>query len=536
MSTRTSGAIDIDQTATGVRPVAVIDIGASSIRMAIAEIHPNGSVNILERLVQTVSLGKDTFTRRNIRKATIESCVRVLRQYQQKLREYRIEPEQIRVVATSAVREAANRMAFLDRIYIATGLTVEPIQTAEVARITYLGIQPLLQSDPALASKTTLITEVGGGTTDVLVLRDENVVHSQTYRLGSLRLRETLEAFGTRANSVRELMETHINRTIQHVRTHAGQTDNFQLLALGGDIRFAASQLGARQLSDDITRLPVESLREFTNTLLNAHVDQIVERYHLSLTDAESIGPALLIYVRMAEALGATELLVSGFTLRDAVLNEMASQQQLWSREFQRQIYSSAVELGRRFLIDEPHGRHVAELAQRLFRELEDEHRLIEPRFELILQVAAVLHESGLFVGPRGYHKHSYYLIINSEIFGLPPEDLRLAALVARYHRGASPKTTHEAYTNLTRFDRIVVSKLAAILRVADAMDHSKSQQVDDFSVEVDNRTLVVSIPGLTDLSLEQLELRQKGSLFEETYGLKVLLRPDLSTTPGRGT
>ena len=232
MSTRTSGSVDAEQTAAVVRPVAVIDIGASSIRMAIAEIRPNGTVNILERLVQAVSLGKDTFAKRSIRKTTIEACVRVLRQYQQKLREYRIDREQTRVVATSAVREATNRMAFLDRIFIATGLTVEPIQSAEIARITYLGIQPLLQSDPALATKTTLITEIGGGNTDVLVLRDEDVIHSQTYRLGSLRLRETIESFGTSALSVRELMESHINSTIQHIRTHAGDASDFQICLL----------------------------------------------------------------------------------------------------------------------------------------------------------------------------------------------------------------------------------------------------------------------------------------------------------------
>ncbi len=502
--------------------------------MAIAEIRPNGTVNILERLVQAVSLGKDTFAKRSIRKTTIEACVRVLRQYQQKLREYRIDREQTRVVATSAVREATNRMAFLDRIFIATGLTVEPIQSAEIARITYLGIQPLLQSDPALATKTTLITEIGGGNTDVLVLRDEDVIHSQTYRLGSLRLRETIESFGTSALSVRELMESHINSTIQHIRTHAGDASDFQILALGGDIRFAASQLGASQLSGDVTRLRVKALRKFANQLFEASVDHIVQRYHLSLTDAESIGPALLIYVRMAESLGIEEVLITNFTLRDAVLHEMATEQHLWSQEFQRQIQTSAIELGRRFQFDEPHAIHVATLAQRLFRELQDEHRLVEPRFELILRVAALLHEIGLFVSPRGYHKHSSYLVNNSEIFGLPPEDLRLVGLVARYHRGASPKTTHDAYTRLDRFDRIVVSKLAAILRVADAMDHSRSGLIKDFSAAVNDRTLVVSIPGVTDLSLEQLELRQKGSLFEETYGLKVLLRTEVASADGR--
>ena len=143
---------------TEVRPVAVIDIGASSIRMAIAEIDPHGQVRILERLVQGVSIGKDTFTRRVIRKSTIEECVRVLRAYQKKLSEYRFSSnEQVRVVATSAVREATNRLRFLDRIYIATGLTVEVLNEAEIARITYLGIQPELE-EASLSGSCLLYT------------------------------------------------------------------------------------------------------------------------------------------------------------------------------------------------------------------------------------------------------------------------------------------------------------------------------------------------------------------------------------------
>src|SRR5688500_6214827 len=103
--------------AKSVRPVAVIDIGASAIRMAIAEIDGEGSVRTLERRAQEVNLGRDTFTRRSIRKATIEQCVHVLRDYRRKLAEYQINsPDQMRVVATSAVREAENRLDFLDRV------------------------------------------------------------------------------------------------------------------------------------------------------------------------------------------------------------------------------------------------------------------------------------------------------------------------------------------------------------------------------------------------------------------------------------
>ncbi|MGE3779754.1 MAG: exopolyphosphatase, partial [Pirellulaceae bacterium] len=134
-----------------VRPVAVIDIGTSSIRMAIAEIDDAGNVHTLEKLQQAVSLGKDTFTLGHIRKQTIEECVRVLKSYRRSMAEYQItRPDQIRVVATSGVREATNRLAFIDRIFIATGLHVEPLDEAGVCRLSYLGFQPFLSRDPAL--------------------------------------------------------------------------------------------------------------------------------------------------------------------------------------------------------------------------------------------------------------------------------------------------------------------------------------------------------------------------------------------------
>ena len=136
------------------KEVAVIDIGTSSIRMAIAEIDDFGGVRTLENLSQAVNLGKDTFTRGFIQKSTIEDCVRVLKAiYRTVLKQYQIaDPNQIRVVATSAVREATNQLALLDRVYIATGIDIEPIDEVEVNRITYLSILPLLQAEPTLAS------------------------------------------------------------------------------------------------------------------------------------------------------------------------------------------------------------------------------------------------------------------------------------------------------------------------------------------------------------------------------------------------
>lgn len=507
-----------------VRPVAVIDIGTSSIRMAIAEIQANGNVRPLEALSQAVNLGKDTFTRGSIAKSTIEDCVRVLKSYRRMLKEYQIEQhDQIRCVATSAVREAANRLAFVDRIYIATGLQVEPLDEAEVNRITFLGIQPFLMSDPGLAGARAVVTEIGGGSTELLVVKGGDVVYAHTYRLGSLRLRETLEAFRAPTLKVRNLMETHIHRTVEEVALHVSQDGPTKMIAMGGDVRVAVRQLQPEWDGKTLARLSVNALEEFTNRTLNQSEDRLVRRYRMSFPEAETLGPALLAYVLLAKELKLSEILVTNVNLRDGLLKEMATGA-AWSKEFSQQILRSALGLGHRFGFDVQHAEHVASLCGKLFQQLQEEHQL-SPRNEVILCIAALLHEIGLFVSNRSYHKHSMYLIRNSELFGLARKDLLLAALVARYHRRASPQPTHEGYATLDRDERVSVAKMAALLRVAIALDESRSQRIHEVICTRDDSRLIISVPMVEDLSLEQIALKQSGSLFEETFGLPVLLR-----------
>jgi exopolyphosphatase/guanosine-5'-triphosphate,3'-diphosphate pyrophosphatase len=142
-----------------MRTVAVIDIGTAAVRLAIAEISPGGKVRTLESLSQAVNLGRDSFTRGAITRGSTEDCVQVLRTYRKILHEYQIDrPEQVRVIATSAVREAANRLQFLDRIYIGSGFQIEPLDEAEVNRITYLSIQPLVDAHNRVATENRRLT------------------------------------------------------------------------------------------------------------------------------------------------------------------------------------------------------------------------------------------------------------------------------------------------------------------------------------------------------------------------------------------
>ena len=295
------------------RTVAVIDIGTTSVRMAIAEISTAGTIQILEHLSQAVDLGKDTFTRGRIHRDTIEECGQVLQSYQQILVEYGIRSaDNLRVVATSAVREAANRLAFLDRIYIATGIEVDPMDEAEISRITYLGIQAELER---LGTSTdTVVCEVGGGSTELLLVRNEHVQFSHTYNLGSLRLRKAVDTYNAHIVQSRQLMESQIQRTIDLFHEHMPVGQQRNLVALGGDMRFAASQLIDNWKVADGGMISTHDLEEFTNDILQMSLENIVRNYELLVTpqEAETLGPALLTYLCIAKHLNVPEIHISG--------------------------------------------------------------------------------------------------------------------------------------------------------------------------------------------------------------------------------
>ena len=419
---------------TQVFPLAVIELGTSAIRMAIGESDGSLSVRVLEQLVRGVSLGKDTFTIGEIQRKTLVDSIRVLKSYRRKLQEYQCtNPRNIRVVATSAVREAINRLDVLDRIYIATGLAVELIDDAEIARLTYLGVRPLLSEELIQQNSNTVVVEVGGGNTEVLLLKGKDIQHAQPYRLGSLRMQQQLLQADAQRRDVGRIMLGQIDRSLEPLLDVIPRDQAVNLIALGGDIRFAARLMNIDTRAPGLSSIPTVKLRALVDQLLPMPVDWIMHKYHIELPLAETLVPALLANVRLAEQLKVETIQLTGFNLRDALLQGMVSTND-WSQDFREQIINSAMELARRYQVDLSHATHVARLARKLFLTLQPEHPM-DARCETLLYTAALLHETGLFVGLSGYHKHSYYLIMNSELFGLNSLDHQLVALIAQIGR-----------------------------------------------------------------------------------------------------
>ena len=517
--------VDKKSTANVTRSVAVIDIGATAIRMAVAQIDEQGNVETLDQLIQPVQLGQETFETRRLSRKSIERVASVLGQYQRVLLEYGIDsPADVRVVATSAVREAGNQMAFSDRVFTATGLHVEAIDEAEVSRITYMAITPQLLAHRDLANGKAMVVEVGGGSTEVLIVRSGNVLASHSYRLGSLRMLQSIDQARSVSDRGRALMENQINRSLTHLSDLVHSEAQLNLVAVGGDIRLAARLILGELPSDELVCIGTDDVSQLCDRVLDLSEDDIVKQLGATFVEAQTLSPALLCYTMIAQHFGLKELYVSDTSLRDGLLNDIAAGGS-WTAEFRNQIVRSALSLGRRFHFDEMHARSVAELARKLFDQLREEHRL-DSRHEVILYVAALLHEVGLQINIRSHHKHSLYIIKNNELFGLSKAELLHVGLVARYYRRAAPQPSHTEYMALNRENRVMVSKLAAILRLAAALDDTRTSRIREVECIRDEKRLIIQVPGIRDVSIEQIAMKQNASLFRDVFGLQVLLRP----------
>ena len=292
-------------TPPGPKQVAVIDVGASSVRMQIAEIRSDGSIRNTESFSQGLSLGKDSFSKGRIERGTIEDCVHVLSIYRAKLDEYGIsDPDAIRVIATSGVNEASNSLAFKDRIFIATQFEIEDFDESILHRVTYLGLLPFLRNEPEYFDKQSVVIEVGGGTTEVMLLDKHDVSFAKTYRLGALRLRKRLEVYDAPLVKSRELMEAQIQGFLdQFLHSVPKKIAPKYLVSMGGDVRFAVQTITQKSVADQIVKLSIKELSKFADDVLKRSPESLVTQYHMSLPDAQTLGPGLLTHVMFAKAL-----------------------------------------------------------------------------------------------------------------------------------------------------------------------------------------------------------------------------------------
>ncbi len=476
--------------------VAVIDIGASAVRLVVAELTPGRPPQVVEEVVRGVSLGKDTFSTGRIGSAVMDAALHAFEGFKRLMDEHGA--TRYRALATSAVREASNADTFLDRVQIRTGLHVEVIDVSEER-----------------------LVEVGGGSADITLLEGDRPKYSGVYPLGSVRLRQGLRHWaGDRERRVR-MLTRNIANIARDIEREIPMRAAEYMIAIGGDVRLAA-----REITDapdgQITEVPRDAFIDFCGRVERMGEEEIADRFNLSPGDAEILVPALLVYRALLLQTSAAGITVPPASLRDGVLADMAEPQGAGSPgnlgDFSRQVLASAEALGEKYRYDAVHSRNVAHLAVRLFDELKAEHGL-DARDRLLLEVAALLHNIGVFVGLRAHHKHAQYLIQASDIFGLSSDDRAIIANVARYHRRGLPQQSHLPYMALDRTERVRVNKLASILRVANALDAEHSQKVKDLRITAADGAWLIEVDGIGDLAMERMKVEARADLFHDVFG-----------------
>ena len=512
-----------DSSGIATELIGVLDMGASAIRLVVAEIDIKRNVRVIEEASRGVLLGRDTFSGGLIRSQTVDAALEALDGFREIMDGYGV--RDVRAVATSAVREARNADMFLDRIQGRTGIRFEIINEAEESRLVYMAVRHALRRHASLKSARTLLVEVGGGSTSLTLLRRGEPMRSGVYALGAVRLRQQLDLRRHTQELQVALLKRYIANVIEEIRLEIPLDRVSHVIVIGGDVRFVAAQLTGTEPEADVREISRDQFLAFCDEVERMDEDSLVDRFRLPAVEAETLLPSLLIYRTLLSETSGARITISSASLRAGVVLDAAEpKNRVTAEDFEHQVLASAEALGHRYRFDRDHGHHVALLATRLFDELRAEHGLGD-RERLLLQVSALLHDVGVYVSLRAHHKHSQYILAASQIFGLSNEETAIVSNIARYHRRGLPQDTHVPFIALDRTDRLIVNKLGAILRLVNALDAEHAQKVRDVKLIRRGSNWILELEGDADLTLEQLAATARGDMFAEIYGRQLIVR-----------
>ena len=500
--------------------VACVDMGSNAIRFIAAEFRGDKDHEVLLAERRPVRLGHGVFLTGKLVEGAMDAAVQALGDFAARMEELGV--EHYRAVATSAVREAKNGAAFVARVAEETGLELELISGSEEARLVHLAVVNRIN----LHDEQWILVDLGGGSVEVSLVDANGILWSESHTMGSVRLLEELAGSAQEPGRFQRLLGEYI-ATLK-IPSAANQAAPAGFAATGGNIESLA-KLAGEHLPSGVSELTLARLRSMIGTLARLSYHERVEQLHLREDRADVILPAAMVFERLAELCGADKITVPHVGIKEGVLYDLVdrlTQHRRQEASQARVVQAGALTLGRRYFFDEPHALHVASLALSLFDQLQALHGL-GGGARKILQAAALLHDVGQYVSYKRHHKHTLYLLRYSELPNFSPAEMALVAAVARYHRKSEPADHHFVWDRLSAEAQDEVRRLAAILRVADAMDREHLQRVKSVSAEVTPHEVIIHPRGSGELLLEGWSITKKGQMFSSVYDRKVRVKAD---------
>jgi exopolyphosphatase/guanosine-5'-triphosphate,3'-diphosphate pyrophosphatase len=498
--------------------LGVLDIGTNSIHLVLAEVEPDFSYKILDRFKDMTRLGDGTFETRRLSEASMARGLEVIRNLVTLARNKGY--EQIEAVATSAVREAKNGGEFIEAVARQTGLTVRVVTGQEEARLIYLGVRHSMD----LAGKPTLIVDVGGGSVELIVGTDRSMLQGQSIKLGAIRLKDLFLQRDPPGKSMIKALRQAVESAIESALRRFRVKRYSRLVGTSGMIGNLAEVIHLRRNGRPLaqTNMATFTLKDVLAVEKDLFASDFTTRLSIPGLDpkrADTLLPATTVIRTLMERTGQEVLTVSNSAIREGLIYDFIEHHREGLRaeqEIPNIRRRHIISLARRSHYPESHCHHVAALALRLFDATKSLHGMGEPEREW-LEYAALLHDIGYHVNLRQHHKHTYYLITNSDLHGFTADEIETIANVARYHRRALPQSKHASWKALSSSQRKTVEKLSALLRIADGLDRSHFSVVRSFRVKMDKKVTLL-LDTISDSELEIWAARGRADLFERIF------------------
>jgi len=501
--------------------LAAIDVGSNSVHMIVADVTPQGHFQVVDRVKEMVRLGRRSFVTGRLTEEAMDMAVHALAHFRRLADVRRV--GRMRAVATSAVREAHNRVEFIRRIKRETGIAVEVISGAEEARLIFVAARHAL----GLEGGPHLLLDVGGGSAELVLVKDARPVWMRSVKLGAARLTEHFLTDDPPTLPQRRRLEKHLDHQIGNLMQLARHAKVTRVIGTSGTINTIVAMArsergeelgrlhGASASADEVSRLSRE--------LLEANPAMRSELPGIDAKRADQMAAAGMLADFVLRRSGAPELVACTWAIREGLLLGLA--RAAIGRGSQDARRRSVNALATQFAGSNEHGRQVANLALKLFDATALVLGLPESGKEL-LEYAALLHDIGHTIDHDRHNRHSYYLIKNAEMLGFDPLEIEMIALAARGHRKQAAQFESPELRNLNAHRRRTVRGMAAILRVADALDRSHFGVVKKIDVTYSPGRFEIEVGSAREKAdLELWTCERRTDLLAKLLDRRVILR-----------
>lgn len=494
--------------------IAAIDVGSNAMRMVVGEVDESWRVSTLENIRLPVRLGQDVFSEGYLEKKTIQQTEEAFLRFKHVADNYRV--QKMRAVATSAAREASNSDLLVDRVFRVSGIELELINGEEEARLIHQAVVHALN----LKNKRTMLIDIGGGSVEVTISTGQNIVSTESYKMGTVRLLEKLDTNNNVKHHFAKLVRDYAEAARFRIERDIGDEKIQVCAGTGGNVE-EIGHLRQKLFKGDSNRfVMLDELEELIKRLDRLSYEERINKWKLRPDRADVILPAAIVLHMIAREAGVKQICIPNVGLKDGILLDLAGELSRNPPPHRReQAWESALYMGYKYQFDEKHSLLTAKLAARLFEQSESLHNLDESNL-LLLEMAALLHDIGHFVNSHDHEKHGYYLLSANHLFGLTAREQKIVASLVLYHRKQSPSTDDANFKTLSQRDRIIVNKLSALLRLADSMDVSHTNSVTDAKLTEAKSGWQIQLFGKGDMMLANWALARQKSLFEEVFGV----------------